>query len=54
MLTAARAVENLCDDARHDVWAVNADSWYHEELRSGEENPYLAAPDTPAFQGTIA
>jgi protoporphyrinogen oxidase len=54
MLTAARAVENLCDDARHDVWAVNADSWYHEELRSGEENPYLAPPETPAFEGTIA
>jgi protoporphyrinogen oxidase len=30
MLTAARAVENICDGADHDVWAVNADSWYHE------------------------
>ena len=54
MLTATRAVENLCDDAGHDVWAVNADSWYHEELRSDEESPYRDAPDTPALQGTIA
>jgi protoporphyrinogen oxidase len=53
MLTAARAVENLCDEARHDVWSVNADSWYHEEL-SVAESPYLEAPDRPALQGTIA
>jgi protoporphyrinogen oxidase len=54
MLTAARAVENLCDDAGHDVWAVNADSWYHEELRADEESPYLSTPDTPALEGTVA
>src|SRR3954454_17476988 len=54
MLTAARAVENLCDDASHDVWAVNADSWYHEEVTVDDESPYLDAPDTPALQGTIA
>jgi protoporphyrinogen oxidase len=54
MLTAARAVENLCDDAGHDVWAVNADSWYHEELNVDEASPYLDTPDAPALQGTIA
>jgi protoporphyrinogen oxidase len=54
MLTAARAVENLCDGAGHDVWAVNADSWYHEEVRSEEQSPYLAAPDVPALEGTVA
>jgi protoporphyrinogen oxidase len=54
MLTAARAVENLCDGASHDVWAVNADSWYHEEVTVDDESPYLDAPDTPALQGTIA
>ena len=54
MLTAARAVETLCDAARHDVWAVNADSWYHEEVRVDEESPYLATPETPALEGTIA
>jgi protoporphyrinogen oxidase len=39
MLTAMRAVENL-SGARHDVWGVNADSWYHESI-SAEEQPYL-------------
>jgi protoporphyrinogen oxidase len=54
MLTAARAVENLCDDTDHDVWAVNADSWYHEEVRAADGSPYVSAPETPALQGTIA
>jgi hypothetical protein len=54
MLTAARAVENICDDARHDVWAVNADSWYHEEIAVDEESPYLAAPEAAALEGTAA
>lgn len=43
MLTAMRAVENLCDGARHDIWAVNAESVYHEEDHgSGHDtrNPY--------------
>jgi protoporphyrinogen oxidase len=38
MLTAMRAVENL-SGARHDVWGVNADSWYHEEEHP-DEQPY--------------
>jgi protoporphyrinogen oxidase len=42
MLTALRAVENL-DGAGHDLWAVNADSWYHE-TEVPEESPYLQAP----------
>jgi protoporphyrinogen oxidase len=54
MLTAARAVENICDGAGHDVWAVNADSWYHEEVRAEEASPYIEAPDTPALEGTVA
>ena len=49
MLTAARAVENICDDADHDVWAVNADSWYHEELerRRGVAVPRRAGHPGP-------
>ena len=43
MLTAMRAVENLCDGARHDLWAVNADSAYHEE-EVAVEHPYRHAP----------
>jgi protoporphyrinogen oxidase len=48
MLTAMRAVENLCDGAGHDVWAVNADSVYHEREEASEQ-PYRAAPETPAM-----
>ena len=48
MLTAMRAVENLCDGAAHDLWAVNADSAYHEEdRRPRAEQPYLEPPPRP-------
>jgi protoporphyrinogen oxidase len=53
MLTALRAVENLCDGADHDVWAVNADSAYHETVEP-EEQPYRAAPETPAMARPLA
>ena len=46
MLTAMRAVDNLQTDARHDLWAVNADSAYHEE-GVPDEQPYRNAPETP-------
>jgi len=48
MLTAMRAVENLCDGAGHDIWGVNADSVYHERDED-DEQPYLAVPETPAM-----
>ena len=47
-LTAMRAVENLVGLTDHDVWAVNADSVYHEE-HVEHEQPYLRAPVTPAM-----
>jgi len=50
MLTALRAVENIRDDAAHDLWAVNCDSSYHEEARPGEQ-PYRRAPETPCVLG---
>ena len=53
MLTAMRAVENLCDGAGHDVWAVNADSVYHERAEP-EEQPYRVAPETPAMARPLA
>jgi len=31
MLTAMRAVENVIAGTKHDLWAVNAESAYHEE-----------------------
>ena len=45
MLTAICAVENL-DGAGHDLWSINADSWY-QETETREEQPYRRAPETP-------
>jgi protoporphyrinogen oxidase len=33
MLTALLSVENILDDAGHDVWSVNVEEDYHEEQR---------------------
>ncbi len=49
MLTAMLAVENILDDAGHDLWAVNVDDEYHEEhtartpSRTGRDAPITAA-----------
>jgi protoporphyrinogen oxidase len=51
MLTAMRAVENLVAGAGHDLWAVNADSVYHEE-HVRDEHPYRAAPESSALRST--
>ncbi len=53
MLTSMRAVENILDGTDHDIWAVNAESVYHEEDVS-EEQPYVAAPETPAMERPLA
>ncbi len=45
MLTAIRAVENVTRGTQHDIWAVNAESVYHEE-EVAEEHPYKRAPET--------
>jgi protoporphyrinogen oxidase len=45
MLTAIRAVENILDGGSHDIWAVNAESVYHEEQQEPEQ-PYRKVPDT--------
>jgi hypothetical protein len=45
MLTAMRAVENITAGTRHDLWAVNADSAYHEEHQEPEQ-PYKRVPAT--------
>jgi protoporphyrinogen oxidase len=49
MLTAMRAVDNLVDGMEHDIWAVNADSVYHE-THEEDEHPYRAAPETPELK----
>src|SRR5918911_1454334 len=45
MLTAMRAVDNILDGTRHDLWAVNAESVYHEEHQEPEQ-PYKRIPAT--------
>ena len=51
MLTAMRAVDNLVTGADHDIWAVNAESAYHEEGKDNEEKqPYIEAPETEAMK----
>jgi protoporphyrinogen oxidase len=53
MLTAIRAVENLTLGTSYDIWAVNAESVYHEE-EMAEEHPYKEAPETPSMQQPVA
>jgi protoporphyrinogen oxidase len=53
MLTAMRAVDNILLGAHHDLWAVNAESVYHEEDVE-EEQPYLNAPETQAMAEPLA
>src|SRR5918911_1139713 len=45
MLTAMRAVENITRGTDHDLWAVNAESVYHEEHQEPEQ-PYKRVPAT--------
>ena len=52
MLTAMRAVDNLLAGAHHDIWEVNAESVYHE-TDEVDEQPYRAAPVTPALQAEL-
>jgi hypothetical protein len=37
MLTGLLAVRNLLDDAQHDLWSVNTEQEYHEEIAEAEE-----------------
>ncbi len=53
MLTSIRAVDNILTGARHDIWAVNAESVYHEE-DVADENPYRRAPATKAMREPLA
>jgi GT2 family glycosyltransferase len=53
MLTSLRAVENLVHGAHHDIWAVNADSVYQEEIAMTDEQPYRRAPKTHAMRDPL-
>ena len=50
MLTAMRAVDNLVKGTEHDIWAVNAESAYHEEEKQDEQQPYIEAPETESMK----
>ena len=52
MLTAIRAVENITAGTSHNIWAVNAESAYHEEDVK-EEHPYRRAPETAAMKQPV-
>jgi protoporphyrinogen oxidase len=47
MLTALLAIENLYG-ADHDIWAVNSDDEYHEEVTGREKIPGQEGEDPPA------
>ncbi len=49
MLTAIRAVDNVVNGTTHDIWAVNAESVYHEE-GVADEHPYRRAPETKSMR----
>ena len=53
-LSAMRAVDNLVDGTDHDIWAVNAESAYHEEEKQDEQQPYIQAPETKAMEEPLA
>ncbi len=53
MLTSIRAVENVLDGTDHDLWAVNAESVYHEE-DVADEHPYRRAPETQGMREPLA
>jgi protoporphyrinogen oxidase len=53
MLTAMRAVENITTGTDHDIWAVNAESVYHETDEQVEQ-PYRKVPETKAMAEPLA
>ena len=51
MLSAMRAVDNVLGRGRHDIWAVNVESAYHEEQTDADaEHAYKKVPPTPATE----
>jgi hypothetical protein len=44
-------VDNLVKGTDHDIWAVNAESAYHEEgEQEDQQQPYIEAPETDAMK----
>jgi protoporphyrinogen oxidase len=53
MLTAMRAVDNILLGTKHDIWSVNVESVYHEEVHDNE-NPYKHDQNPPAMEQPLA
>ena len=53
MLSAMRAVDNVLHGTKHDIWAVNVESAYHEEHQEPEQ-PYKDAPATKSMQQALS
>ena len=55
MLTGMYAVENLMFDRNHDLWAVNTDGEYHEEITEAESEAlgWAAAEGAPSMEGVV-
>lgn len=53
MLTAMLAVKNIMG-ANHDLWEVNADQEYHEELNSGRVSSLSNGENDPGFDSLAA
>jgi protoporphyrinogen oxidase len=53
MLTAMLSVENLLDDAGHDVWSVNVEEDYHEESGTSAPTPRTGR-DAPVLPRRVA
>jgi protoporphyrinogen oxidase len=51
MMTALLAARNICGE-KHDVWAVNTELEYHEEVRvdAGKKGDEVAVPGIPRIQ----
>ncbi len=48
MLTGMLAVRNLVDGEAHDLWSVNTDQEYHEEVRGAAPGAEAAASEAAA------
>jgi len=46
MYTAMLTVENILDDAGHDIWSVNVEEEYHEEKAGGSGSSTSRATGT--------
>jgi protoporphyrinogen oxidase len=44
MFTALLAAENIMSGADHDLWSVNVEQEYHEEVTAGSSRPTASAP----------